>query len=62
MLRDQFVAGINDQSLRKKLLTEPELTFENRSELGGSAQPEHGKDVAIKPRGSCIKGEAESGP
>ncbi|XP_052567584.1 uncharacterized protein LOC128093817 [Culex pipiens pallens] len=27
-LRDQFVAGIHDQSLRKKLLTESTLTFE----------------------------------
>ncbi|KAL1401134.1 hypothetical protein pipiens_006857 [Culex pipiens pipiens] len=27
-LRDQFVAGIHDQSLRKKLLTESMLTFE----------------------------------
>lgn len=35
-LRDQFVAGIRDQSLRKKLLTEPDLTFDKACSIARS--------------------------
>ena len=38
-LRDQFVAGIRDQSLRKKLLTEPGLTFEKACSLVEVGKP-----------------------
>lgn len=35
-LRDQFVAGIYDQSLRKRLLTEAQLTFDSACSLARS--------------------------
>lgn len=62
-LRDQFVAGIRDQGLRKRLLTEPDLTFDKACTLARSweAAINQNKEMSSQSVSSIAAMQAKSG-